>query len=54
MNAGKTETQTNANIDLCGVRTLLQLLSGHGFSEQELKRIIARIAKNTGADIVFC
>lgn len=47
-------TTPNANIDLCGIRNLLRLLSGHGFTEQELKRIIARIAKNTGADIVFC
>ncbi len=54
MSTDKTEPQTNANIDLCGIRNLLQLLSGHGFTEQELKKIAARIVKTTGADIVFC
>ncbi len=44
----------NANIDCCGIRNLLRLLSGHGFTEQELKKITARIVKTTGADIVFC
>lgn len=44
----------NANIDLCGIHNLLRLLSGHGFTEQELKKITARIVKTTGADIVFC
>lgn len=47
-------TTSNANIDLCGIRNLLRLLSGHGFTEQELKKITARIVKTTGADIVFC
>lgn len=47
-------TTSNPNIDCCGIRNLLRLLSGHGFTEQELKRITARIVKTTGADIVFC
>lgn len=47
-------SMSNANIDCCGIRNLLRLLSGHGFTEQELKKITARIVKTTGADIVFC
>ena len=43
-----------ANIDYCGIRNLLHLLSGHGFTEDELKKIAARIARNMGADIIFC
>ena len=46
--------QTNANIDYCGIRNLLQLLSGQGFTEKELKRIADRIAQKMGADIIFC
>ncbi|MCX4372197.1 MAG: hypothetical protein OSJ58_10285 [Dysosmobacter sp.] len=45
---------SNANIDRCGIRNLLRLLEGQGFTEQELKKIAARIVKTTGADIVFC
>ena len=45
---------TNANIDYCGIRNLLHLLLGHGFTEKELKRIADRIAQKTGADIIFC
>ncbi len=44
----------NANIDYCGIRKLLRLLSGRGFTEAELKKIAARIAKTTGADIILC
>ena len=43
----------NANIDYCGIRNLLRLLSGQGFTEAELKKIAARIAQETGATIVF-
>ena len=46
--------QANANIDLCGIRNLLKLLKGQGFTEKELKRIADRIARRTGADIIFC
>lgn len=45
---------TNANVDYCGVCNLLRLLVGHGFTEAELKKIAARIAQETGADIIFC
>ena len=45
---------TNANIDYCGIRNLLRLLLGQGFTEKELKRIADRIAQKTGADIIFC
>lgn len=44
----------NANIDYCGVWNLLRLLSGQGFTEGELKKIAARIATSTGADIILC
>ena len=44
----------NANIDYCGIRNLLRLLSGQGFTEAELKKIDARIAQATGATIIFC
>ena len=47
-------SKANANIDYCGIRNLLRLLSEHGFTEKELKRIADRIAKKTGADIIFC
>ena len=33
----------NANIDYCGIRNLLRLLVGQGFTEAELKKIAARI-----------
>ena len=45
---------TNANIDYCGIRKLLRLLEDQGFSKAELKKIAARIAAETGADIIFC
>ena len=44
----------NVNIDYCGIRNLLHLLAGQGFTESELKRIAARIAQATGATIIFC
>lgn len=44
----------NANIDYCGIRNLLRLLSGQGFTEAELKKIAARIAQTMGATIIFC
>ncbi len=44
----------NANIDYCGIRNLLRLLVGQGFTEAELKKIAARVARTTGADIIFC
>ncbi len=43
----------NPNIDFCGIRNLLHLLEGRGFSKTELKKISARIAANIGADIIF-
>lgn len=46
--------QANANIDFCGIRNLLRQLSGQGFTEKELKKIADRIARSTGADIIFC
>ena len=49
-----TMSTANANIDYCGIRNLLRLLSGQGFTESELKKIAARIAASTGADIIFC
>lgn len=48
------KANTNANIDYCGIRNLLKLLIGHGFTEAEVKRIAAKIAQSTGADIIFC
>ena len=46
--------EKNVNVDLCGIRNLLRTLSGQGFTEAELKKIAARIAQETGADIIFC
>ena len=46
--------KANANIDYCGIRNLLRLLSGQGFTEKELKKIAARIASSIGADIILC
>lgn len=46
--------EANPNIDLCGIQNLLRLLLAHGFTETELKKITARIAQETGADIIFC
>ncbi len=47
-------TNVQANIDYCGIRNLLRLLEGQGFSKAELKNIAARIAADTGVDIIFC
>ena len=44
----------NANIDYCGIRNLLRLLAGQGFTETELKKIAARIAQTMGTSIIFC
>ena len=44
----------NVNIDYCGIRNLLRLLSGQGFTEAELKKIAAQIAQAMGATIIFC
>lgn len=44
---------TNVNIDFCGIRNLLKLLEAHGFDRAELRKISARIAAETGADIIF-
>ncbi len=44
----------NVNVDYCGIRNLLRLLAEQGFTEAELKKIAARIAQATGADLIFC
>lgn len=43
----------NANVDLCGIRNLLLVLGQNGFSRRELRNILARIAAQTGADIIL-
>lgn len=45
--------ERNANVDLCGVRNLLSVLEQNGFSRRELRNILARIAAQTGADIIL-
>ena len=45
-------TQTNINIDYCGIRNLLLALLDNGFTEAEIKKIAARISANCGADII--
>lgn len=45
--------EMNINIDLCGIRNLLSQLEQHGFSKAELKKIMARITTQTGADIIL-
>lgn len=45
--------QTQANIDFCGIKNLLALLEKNGFSENELKKISARILSRLGADIIM-
>lgn len=45
--------ETNVNIDLCGIRNLLSLLERHGFSKAELRKLMARITAQTGADIIL-
>lgn len=54
MNTEQNAQSANANIDYCGIRNLLRLLSGQGFTEQELRKVAARIAADTGADVVLC
>lgn len=43
----------DVNVDYCGIRNLLRVLKEHGFSEEELKRIEARIAVKLGTSIVL-
>ncbi len=45
--------QTKANIDLCGIYNLLELLKTQGFAEKELRKISARIAAQIGANIIM-
>ena len=45
--------QTQANIDFCGICNLLELLQHQGFSEKELRKISARIAARSGANIII-
>ena len=45
-------TQANINIDYCGIRNLLLALLDNGFTEDEIKKIAARISANCGADII--
>lgn len=47
-------TERNVNVDLCGIRKLLRLLVGHGFTEADVKKLTAMIAREMGADIIFC
>ena len=43
-----------ANIDLCGIAQLLRILvKARKTTEKEAKRILARIAAQTGADIII-
>lgn len=44
---------TNVNIDFCGIINLLNVLKVHGYSEKEIKKIEARLAAQTGADIIL-
>ncbi len=44
--------QSNTNIDFCGIKNLLLVLLEHGFTEQEIRKISARISANCGADII--
>ena len=43
----------DVNVDYCGIVNLLRVLKEHGFSEEELKRIEARIAVELGATIII-
>ena len=47
-------SERNVNVDLCGIRKLLRLLVGHGFTETDVKKLTAKIAQEMGADIIFC
>ena len=41
------------NIDLCGIAQLLRTLIEKKTTEREARRILARIAAQTGADIIL-
>ena len=43
----------DVNVDLCGTWKLLSALEQHGFSKQELKKILTSVAVQTGADIIL-
>ena len=43
----------DVNVDYCGIVNLLRVLKEHGFSEEELKRIKARIAVKLGTSIIL-
>ena len=43
----------DVNVDYCGIVNLLRVLKENGFSEEELKRIEARIAVELGATIII-
>jgi len=45
--------EANANINFCGIINLLRSLEKHGFTEAEIKKIAARVAVKTGADIII-
>ena len=45
--------ERTVNVDLCGIRKLLRLLVGHGFTEAEVKKLTTMIAQELGADIIF-
>lgn len=46
-------TEANANINYCGIINLLLSLRKHGFTESEIRKIAARVAVKTGADIIL-
>lgn len=46
-------SKETSNIDLCGIWNLLSALEENGFSQQELKKILARIATQNEADIIL-
>lgn len=45
--------ERDVNIDMCGIRNLLKLLTQGGFTEAEIRKIEARIAVQMGATIIF-
>ena len=46
-------TAKNPNIDLCGIKNLLLLLEGRGFTKSELDKVLQRIAVQSGANILL-
>ena len=46
-------TAKNPNIDLCGIKNLLLLLEGRGFTKSELDKVLKRIAVQSGAHILL-